>query len=126
MSSTFEKIKIYMQGLDNELSNLTILSQNLETKNRELIDKETTLNHREKDIVAREANVLSETHAVEEAKRKNEKDTTEFLAKQNKLANEWQRMNEDKERLDMEKEEAARERLRLTNKEKELEKMIVI
>lgn len=118
--TTFDKIKHHSEGLNNELANLSVLVGNLEIKDKEHKDFETKRILWEKQAAEREAKILTNTHANEEQKRNNEQDRLQIDAKQNKLQSEWQRMTEDREVLDRDKDEIAREKLRLKNRQDEL------
>lgn len=122
--TTIEKVKQYISGLENALADLSILSQNLEVKQNDIIRIENTLTQREKSIVERESKVLTQTHVIEEVKRSYEKNKIDLEVKQGKIQSEWDKILDGKNKLESDKEEIMREKLRLANKEKEYDRII--
>ncbi len=115
----YDKIKLVVEQLTNELSALQVFVQNQTVKDRESEDMANSLITKEKKIAVREAQIITDTHSLEEGKKLLEKDRKDFDFKKNKLQSEWELMVNEKEKLDSRAEDIAKDRLRLQNQEKE-------
>lgn len=117
-----EKIKGLIESLLNELENLQTMLVAINSDSERIKEKEIELSNREISVTERESKSISQTKTNEQTKKMLDNLQSQLEAKQGKLQDEWDRMLTEKEEWNGIKESMIKEKLRLENLGKELDR----